>query len=100
MNDKSNNLPGFTAEASLYEASERYRVAPTDVLTVLTVLMAQVLPQQGFLGVVLPPALRCFHDYLGCTNYCSSLSLPTSRSRCYYDCYRSYKACDQIRLPS
>jgi len=39
------NMPGFTAEASLYETSGRYRMASTGVLAA-PILSQAVLPQQ------------------------------------------------------
>src|SRR5262249_33521022 len=41
------NMPGFSAEASLYETSGRYRMASTGVLAA-PILSQAVLPQQQF----------------------------------------------------
>jgi hypothetical protein len=51
------NMPGFTAEASLYETSRRYVVVPTD-----SVSATQVVPQIP-IGLCTKAAYYCARGY-------------------------------------
>jgi hypothetical protein len=85
-------MPGFTAEASLCQTSEHYHAAVTDVPSVLAAqLVAQVFTATWGTGLI-PPALRCFREYVGCVTFCSRIADQSSRLQCYFDCQRYYQA--------
>jgi hypothetical protein len=66
MNNKLNNMPGFTAEASLYETSGNYRMGRTFVSVNRTVSIAGiVIPQRGAGGGDCPQGPGCQCDYPG-----------------------------------
>ena len=81
------NMPGFTAEASLYKTICHYEMVEVNSSTMQT----KILPQQIF-GVPIPPWLECLFNYWGCNSYCSSLPL-SRRFDCYSYCFAFYNVC-------
>ena len=92
------NLPGFSAEASLYQTSGRYRIAAAGIAT----QQGELLPQQfGLRDLIVP--IETFREILrglrhercnillqGCLSRCSSDPIP---SACYRGCFTQYNHC-------
>jgi hypothetical protein len=79
-------MPGFTAEASLYNTSEHYHIAGTGISAIhLPLQINLVVPQQV-------PKWICLPAYIACGAACSALGFPLYFP-CIGACWAGYLSC-------
>ena len=83
------NMPGFSAEASLYRTSERYRIVAAGIST----RGGQLLPQQtANFRELNRPFFACYFAHEMCVSRCSRRPIPFDEL-CRMGCKINYNNC-------